>query len=745
MSARPCRRFIGWPLTGAARVDYADGMQAVVESRRKCSVNRGRRAARAIALAAAGVLMLFGTAAPFSAAADRDVYSPEERSHWSLGPRSQPEIPTFSNAAEAAWLESPVDAFVLARLRRADLSPAPPADRRTLVRRLYFNLTGLPPTPEEIDGFLGDVAPDAYERLIDRLLASPQYGEAWAQHWLDVSRYAESEGFEYDRQRHGAWRFRDYVVRSFNADKPYDRFVLEQIAGDELPVARASLPVRSQGQDGPATAEQEPLIAVGFHRLGPVRRNAGNSDVAFSRNEVLTEMTDAVGLVFLGLTVGCARCHDHMFDPVRQRDYYRLQAFLAATHEHDLQLGDAAEVKRWNAENDVIQAEIKRLRELLDDARGDERETLTYQLKAAQKKAPAPLPTISSVKNDAARRGDIHVLERGQSDKPKEIVGPRTLGVLLTSSDAEYPSDIDQPKTRLAQWLIDPSHPLTARVFVNRLWHYQFGQGIVSTPNDFGVNGSPPSHPELLDYLANELVRGEWSVKRLQRLLVSSSTFRQNSNADFGLRIADSSNSAADNPQSAIPNPQSTDPNNRLLWHFPRRRLAAEELRDAMLLVAGRLNSRFGGESIMPPVKQELVDLLYEPAQWQVTPDVREHDRRSIYLVAKRNLRLPFMEVFDQPDLLTSCPRRQSSTHAPQSLELLNGDLANDLAAAFAERLRAGAGDDRQRQVELAFHLATGRAPTNQERRLAIKFLDRQPLSEFALAMFNLNAFLYVE
>jgi len=702
------------------------------------------------------------------AAADRDVYTPEERSHWSLQPRSQPEVPALSTAADAAWLENPVDAFVLARLRRAELPPAPRADRRTLVRRLYFNLTGLPPTPEEIDGFLGDKAPDAYERLVDRLLASPRYGEAWAQHWLDVARYAESEGFEYDRARNGAWRFRDYVVRSFNADKPYDRFVLEQIAGDELSVARATLPVTHQGQDGPATspvtdqgqdgpatiapaaepaddAQYEAKIAVGFHRLGPVRRNAGNSDVAFSRNEVLTEMTDAVGLVFLGLTVGCARCHDHMFDPVRQRDYYRLQAFLAATNEHDVQLGDAADIKRWNAENDRIQAEIKRLRELLDDARGEDRERISYELKAAQKKAPTPLPTIPSVQNDAARRSDIHVLERGQTDRPKELVGPRVLGVLLTPSDAEYASDIDQPKTRLAQWLIDPSHPLTARVFVNRLWHYQFGAGLVSTPNDFGVNGSPPSHPELLDYLANELLRGEWSVKRMQRLLVTSSVFRQASIADFGLRNADSSNLAADNPQSPIPNPQSTDPNNRLLWHFPRRRLTAEQLRDAMLFISGRLNSKFGGESIMPPVKKELVDLLYDPAQWKVTPDIREHDRRSIYLIAKRNLRLPFMEVFDQPDLLISCPRRQSSTHAPQSLELLNGELANDLAATFAERLRIEAGDDRQKQVEFAFRLTAGRSPTNREKHLAIQFLKEQPLSEFALAMFNLNAFLYVE
>jgi hypothetical protein len=688
------------------------------------------------------------------AAADKgDAYTAEERSHWSLQPRSQPAIPAFSEPQDTRWLSNAIDAFILARLKQAELRPSPPADRRTLIRRLSFNLLGLPPTPEEIKAFETDLAPDAYERLVDRLLAHPHYGEAWAQHWLDVVRYAESEGFEYDRHRPGAWRFRDYVIDSFNADKPFDQFVLEQIAGDELvqhqPEASARDPAASTTHHSPLTthADLEPLVAAGFHRLGPVRRNAGNTDVAFSRNEVLTELTDAVGATFLGLTVGCARCHDHMFDPIRQRDYYRLQAFFAATQERDIQIGDPEAVKRWNAENDTIQAEIKRLRDALDDANGEEREKLTYQLKAAQKKQPKTLPTISSVANDPAKRTEIHVLERGQSDKPKEAVGPRALGVLLASSDAEYPPDVASPKTLLARWLIDANHPLTARVFVNRLWLYQFGQGIVATPNDFGVNGASPSHPELLDYLANELVAGGWSGKRIQRMIVTSSTYRQTSQIlDFGFPILDSGDQQlASNPKSKIQNPKLIDPNNRLLSHFPRRRLAAEELRDTMLAVSGRLNERFGGESVMPPVKKELVDLLYDPAQWQVTPDKREHDRRSIYLVAKRNLRLPFMEVFDQPDLQTSCARRQASTHAPQALEMLNGEAAADLAAAFAERLRAETGVDQAKTIERAFQLATGRSPTPAEQKLATEFLKDQPLEEFALAILNLNAVLYVD
>jgi hypothetical protein len=290
----------------------------------------------------------------------------------------------------------------------------------------------------------------------------------------------------------------------------------------------------------------------------------------------------------------------------------------------------------------------------------------------------------------------------------------------------------------LAQWLVEPSHPLTARVFVNRLWHYQFGQGLVATPNDFGLNGGLPSHPQLLDWLANELVDGGWSHKRVQRFILTSNAFRQSSDiANFKLQNA--------NLQFAITNLQSKDPNNRLLWHYPRRRLTAEQLRDSLLAVSGRMNARFFGESVMPPVPSELVELLYDPAQWQVTADTREHDRRSVYLVAKRNLKLPFMEVFDQPDLITSCARRVSSTHPPQSLELLNGELSNRLAVDFAARLKAEAGDDPAKQIELAYWLAAGRPPSEQERKLAREFLREQPLREFALAMFNLNSFLYVE
>ncbi len=628
--------------------------------------------------------------------------------HWSFRPRSRPAVPAFTAAADRAWVRTGVDAFILERLRAAGLRPAPEADRATLIRRLSFDLTGLPPTPAEVAAFERDPAPDAYERLVERLLASPHYGERWAQHWLDVVRFAESDGFEYDRYRPGMWRYRDYVIASLQQDKPFDRFLTEQLAGDEIEPANPLM-----------------QIAAGFHRLGPVRRNAGNQDVASSRNEVLTEMTDAVGVVFLGLTVGCARCHDHKFDDFSQVDYYRLQAFLAATHEDNRILADVKTRAAWQARTDRVKEEIKQLQRELGKAHGSAKDRLRGELEKAERRLPPPLPAICTVSHLEAQRTAIHVLKRGQPERKGKRVRSGFPSALVSARPVETPSET-APRTALARWLADPEHPLTARVFVNRFWQYHFGRGLVETPNDFGVNGAKPSHPELLDHLANEFVRGGMRLKPLHRLIVLSSTYRQ----------------ASRSPEARAG--RQKDPENRLLWRFPRRRLSAEELRDAMLAVSGRLNRKAGGESVMVPVEKDLVDLLYDRAQWKVTADEREHDRRSIYLMAKRNLRLPFGQAFDQPDLQTSCPRREASTHALQALELLNGRTANRLAEAFADRLRREAGSDPARQVELAYRLTTGRAPTPAERVRALEFLQTQPLREFALAMFNLNAFQYV-
>jgi hypothetical protein len=629
--------------------------------------------------------------------------------HWSLQPRRQPVVPAFTTAADAAWIRNPIDAFVLTKLRAAGLPPAPEADRRTLIRRLTFDLTGLPPAPEEVAAFLADPAPDAYERLVDRLLASPHHGEHWGQHWLDVVRYAESEGFEYDRLRPGAWRYRDYVIAAINSGKPFDSFIHEQIAGDEID-----------------PHSPECATAAGFFRLGPVRRNAGNPEVAVSRHEVLAERTDVLGAVFLGMTVGCARCHDHKFDNFSQTDYYRLQAFLAATQEHDVHLAPPGVVDQWKKQTAKVQEEIHKIQQALATAGVADRRRLEERLAEARRRLPPEPPTISSVQNVEAERTAIHVLKRGDPSRPGKLVGPRFPSALMPPDTPELSRTTSKPRTLLAHWLTEPDHPLTARVLVNRIWQYHFGTGIVATPNDFGVNGSPPSHPELLDYLASALVDSGWHLKPLHRLIVLSSAYRQASRSPHTERAA------------------RTDPDNRLLWRFPRYRLAAEEVRDAMLASAGVLNTQAGGPSVVVPVDADLVRLLYDPTAWQVTPARSQHHRRSVYLMARRNLRLPFGEVFDQPDLQTSCPRREASTHSGQALELLNGPLATELARAFAERLRREASPDAAR-VERAFLLAAGRPPTPREQEMAQRFLAEAPLEEFALAMFNLNAFLYID
>ncbi len=548
-------------------------------------------------------------------------------------------------------------------------------------------------------------------RVVDRLLNSPRYGERWAQHWLDVVRFAETEGFEYDRHIPDAWRYRDYVIDSLNRDKPFDRFAIEQIAGDEI-----------------APQDPECLAASTFHRLGPVRRNAGNPDIALSRNEVLTERTDIIGSAFLGLTVGCARCHNHKLEPIAQKDYYRLQAYLAATEEHNVVLASAEEQAAWESKSATCRTEIARLKRQARGASGDERVRLAAKIDDLEDQMPPALATIPSIWNDFSQRTEIHVLKRGVWENKAEAVGPRPLSVLVPDADPELPAGVLDPRTRLAQWLIAPKHPLTARVFVNRLWQQHFGTGLVKTVNDFGTKGDRPSHPELLDWLAATFVENGWRLKPIHRLLVLSSTYRQSSRSPMAAAAGQS------------------DPENRLLWRFNRRRLGAEEIRDAMLAVSGRLNLKAGGPSVMVPVDPDLVRLLFKPRQWQIAGSTSENDRRSIYLIAKRNLRLPFFETFDAPAMLTSCARRESSTHAPQALEMLNGTLSNDLAAAFAVRLERethGTADS-ERLVEHAFRLALGRPPTDPERALGLAFVGDQTTKEFALALFNLNGFLYV-
>ncbi|MFM7071334.1 MAG: DUF1549 and DUF1553 domain-containing protein [Planctomycetota bacterium] len=699
---------------------------------------------RFAAVRLAAVMLLCWTAgqvlAQSNAKTTPSEYDPFLKTHWSLQPVGTPRVPaiTASAVGRADWARTPVDLFLLEKQIAAGLVLAPLADRGTLIRRLAFDLLGLPPSPDEVAEFSADDRPDCYERLVDRCLAHPRYGERQAQHWLDVVRYAETEGFEYDQHRPGAWRYRDYVIDSLNADKPFDLFTREQIAGDELSADQN----RDSGNDSALDSRKQSaaLIAVGFHRLGPVRRNAGNSDVAFSRNEVLTEMTDAVGSVFLGLTVGCARCHDHKFDPIHQEDYYRLQAYLASTHEHDVSLASAEETSRWNDETNRIKAEIKRIREAMQNADGQERERLVAELQRLDKTLPPPLPCLSSVRIKADEPAAVAVLKRGQTDLPLATVAPRPLGVLEAATRHAIDARQPRPKSRLADWLLAHDNPLTSRVAANRLWQARFGVGIVATANDFGLNGAGPTHPELLDYLAQRLRGGEWRIKPLQRLLVTSAAYRQSS------RVAapdTRSNIHQGQAQAAVA--AAADPENRWLARYPRRRLDAEQLRDGVLAVAGRLDSRLGGPSIMTPVESDLVSLLYKPSQWEVAANIADHHRRSVYLIAKRNLRLPGLELFDQPDLATSCSRRASSTHAPQALELLNCDFANEMALHLARRIEHEAGTRFGDQAEYGFRLVAGRVPTVAERSLSESFLRERSPREFALALLNLNAFLYVD
>ena len=643
-------------------------------------------------------------------------YTETERKHWAFKPRAHPDIPKFDAAEDQNWVTNPVDAFILARLKKESLAPSPAADRRTLIRRVYFDLTGLPPTPAEINAFVNDRSRDAYPKLIDRLLASPHYGERWGQHWLDVVRFAESDGFEYDTHRPDAWRYRDYVIRAFNNDKPYDRFLTEQLAGDEI-----------------APKEDETLIAAGFNRLGPLRKNAGNQDVAYNRNEVLTEMTNITGAALLGVTLGCARCHDHKFDPFRQSDYYRIQAYFSDTSENDVPKSTPEEQAAWKDKADPINKEIAKLKKSIagkDDASAG---AIQKQIDALNEQLPKPLPALFSVKDDPPNRFAVHLLARGDAGHPGDRVHARPIGVLLPPDTPELSDDEPNPRAHLASWITDPANPLTARVMVNRIWEYNFGRGLVGTPNDFGRMGERPANPELLDYLANEFVESDWSVKHVQKLILLSSTYRQASTTH---------NAAA----------QEKDPDNRLLWRFNRQRLEAEEIRDAMLEASGTLNEKSGGPSVIVPIDKELISAMYKPEQWTITKDPAEYDRRSVYLIVKRNFHLPMLEVFDSPDSAVSCPRRESSTHAPQTLELLNGTFSNAQAKALAARIKKEGGASLRRQVNVAYEIATGRPPNPKEMQLALDYLQSnaktlgadQAREQFALAVLNLNAFLYV-
>jgi hypothetical protein len=617
----------------------------------------------------------------------------EYEKHWSFLPPTCPDLPKIK---QSDWVRSPIDRFVLARLEAVGLSPAAEADRRTLIRRVTLDLTGLPPTPEEADAFAADPSPDAYERLVDRLLASPRYGERMASMWLDLARYADTGGYQGDIPR-TMWPWRDWVVRAFNANMPYDRFAVEQIAGDLLP---------------DATPDQ--VIATGFNRNHRINDEDGIILEEF-RTEYVADRVDTTATTFLGLTVGCARCHDHKFDPITQKDYYRFFAYFNSVAEAGRGHGNAQPLYYFDPS---IQPEIEkidhRLLELKDPAQGEYNEVT--ELKERRRKLLESSVT-TMVMHDLDTPRKTHVLTRGRYDAPAEEVSPGT--------PESLPALADAPPNRLglARWIVDPKNPLTARVEVNRLWQMSFGIGLVATAEDFGTRGEPPTHPELLDWLATEFVRSGWDVKHIQKLIVTSATYRQSSSiADRGFRIADSGNF---NPQFEIRDPQSLDPENRLLARGPRFRLPTEAIRDQALAAAGLLTERIGG----PPVKPYQPDGLWAELV-SFAPDYetsRGSDlyRRSLYTYLRRTVPPPAMAAFDLPGRET-CTARRGRTNTPlQALVVMNDPTYVEAARALAARALRETADPAGR-IDAMFRRVLARPASQQEHRLLLAALTSQ-------------------
>ncbi|HEV2970137.1 MAG TPA: DUF1549 and DUF1553 domain-containing protein [Pirellulales bacterium] len=733
---------------------------------------------------------------------------------WPFLPPTRPAVP---DVQKKAWVRNPIDAFVLHKLEAKGLQPSREAEKLVLLRRVTFDLIGLPPTPEEQATFLADESPRAYEEAVERLLGSPRYGERWAQHWLDLVRYAETDGFKEDAHRPNAHKYRDYVIRAFNCDLPYDRFIRQQLAGDELE------------PDNP-----EALIATGYCRLYPDEYNA--ADIRLRRKEILDDVTDTTGLVVLGLTMGCAQCHNHKFDDILQTDYYRLQAFFTPMLPRD-DLPDATVAQReefakqqaaWEtatagirlqiesivapgrekardqalmkfdaeavkavqtppAERTAIQKQIayqvaKYTRPLEQAAAtklaGDEKkryEELQVELAKFDAIKPQPLPMAMAISDADAPPPPTFRLAGGSLNHPAEQVEPG-FPEFLGTSQIEIAPPAGNPnstgrRSALATWLTRKDHPLTARIIANRLWQYHFGQGIVATPNDFGAAGEPPTHPELLDWLAVELMDSGWSLKAMHRLMVTSATYRQ---------------SAMVEPENELhKKARGVDPSNKLLWHARRQRLSGESLRDAILQVGGDLDLRMYGPSVHP----ELPDGLGNYA-WKPDPKSEDRNRRSIYVIAKRNLRLPLLDAFDLPDMHNSCARRSTTTTAPQALLMLNSEFTLGEARRWAARLIASVAtedktvaknasgeklaDDRT-LITAAYAQAYARQPTEAELTICAKFIadqvmaiaqhgtaaERETLPEplpksespahaaavvdFCHALLNSNEFLYVD
>jgi mono/diheme cytochrome c family protein len=675
-------------------------------------------------------------------AGEAQLFGRTKSSHWAFQPVVRPAEPAVRNPA---WARNGIDRFILTRLEKDGVAPSPEADRVTLIRRLHLDLTGIPPTPAEVDAFLADRSPGAYERLVDRLLASPHYGERWGRHWLDQARYADSNGYSIDSAR-SIWKYRDWVIGALNADRPFDRFTVEQLAGDLLPGA---------------TAEQK--IATGFHRNTQINEEGG-IDLEQFRVEAVVDRVNTTGSVWLGLTIGCCQCHDHKFDPISQRDYYQLFAFFNQSDDPRLDLA-SPDVMRRRGE---LQAEATRLEKQLFAIEKLSEETLESWVgslsPAARKTLPKRLQGIVGLppngrnarqqqelwagyrKVDQVRHAvggyagtfallaNVHLhtarvkLERGIAQARRKtptslttmvlderkmprmtyvqlggdflrkgaLVGAAVPAVLPPLPPKQGPTRLD-----LARWLVDGTNPLTGRVLVNRLWQYHFGQGLVETENDFGTQGTPPTHPELLDWLADELVRRGWRLKEMHRLIVTSATYRQSSNARPDLRTL--------------------DPRNLLLARQNRLRLEAEVVRDVALATSGLLTTTVGGPGVFPPQPEGVYSLTQVPKNW-VASTGPDRYRRGMYTYFWRSAPHPGLTVFDAPDATATCTRRNRSNTPLQALTLLNDHAFLECAQAFAARvLREG--DDRLSQ---AFRLTVSRPPSAREREILQGLLVKQ-------------------
>ncbi|MCA9075594.1 MAG: PSD1 domain-containing protein [Planctomycetaceae bacterium] len=692
----------------------------------------------------------------------------ETKSHWSFQPVKRPHVPDVQNAS---WVANPIDSFVIAKLEDAGLSPAPPAERTTLIRRVTYDLTGLPPSPDEVAAFVADESPDAYENLIERLLESPHYGEHWARYWLDLVRYAESNSFERDNPKPFVWRYRDYVIQSLNDDKPYDQFVMEQLAGDELDEVTS-----------------ESLIATGYYRLGLWDDEPADPLLAFY--DGLDDIAATTSQAMLGLRMNCARCHEHKIDPIPQQDYYSFIAFFRNIRHYgvradatvfeasirDVDLPDGREqrtkaVTDWEKQLNEIKTRMagieteaaqhlvggekddfqdqssrfdilkRRAGEVITKDQFETYDSLRKVREKLEKSPPGHFAQVLSIKEQGPDAPPTHVLVRGNPHIEGDEVNPAFPSVLSPPAPVIEAPDHGESTGRrraLAEWIVSPENPLSARVMINRIWQWHFGRGIVRSPNNFGLQGDRPTHPKLLDWLSAEFVDRGWSLKAIHRLILMSNTYRMSAIATD--EVAGTK----------------TDPDNNLLWRFDMRRLRAEEIRDSILAVNDTLNTdKMFGPSIYPVIPDEILAGQSRPGENWGKSSEEDVTRRSIYIHSKRSLPVPLLAAFDVANTEVTCPARFATTQPTQALGMLNSAFINKQAEVFAQSLRQQAGDEPAAQVRLALQRITQREPTDAEVQRGIDLMNtlehdhgmsaNDSLRYFCLTVLNLNEFLYLD